>query len=103
MFTNGFKNGPTRASFRSFLSFQNPIDFTHQTVDFIGIRTRIVREEAEHADHWSVTFVFPMQEELIYEVSSKSIDAEECLLLIFDKKNFHSSVGVGVASKTFKR
>ena len=44
------KNGPTPASFCLFSFFSNT-HFTQKTVGFIGIRTRIVRVEGEHAYH----------------------------------------------------
>ena len=50
------KNEPTPASFCLFSFFSNT-NFTENTLDIRGIRTRIIGVEGEHADHLTTTTV----------------------------------------------
>ena len=65
-----FLNGPTPASFCLFLLFTNT-KFTEETVGFSGIRTRIVRVEGEHADHFTTTTAQSTQR-FLYKTPSSS-------------------------------
>ena len=49
------KNLTPRPLFHSFSN--NFMEF--ETIDFIGIRTRVIRAEDELADHWSTTTIAP--------------------------------------------